>query len=84
MLKIKDRKYFLVRLLSRIYIFLILGSGGDGEEAAQKHSVFLPTGEQCGEDTTHSRARTRLTSRGRKRRRGRKKYGLADPGIWDS
>lgn len=53
-------------------------------EAAQKHSVFLSAGEQCGEDTAHSRAGTRLTSRGRKRRQGRGKYGLADPGVWDS
>lgn len=43
--------------------------------------MFLSTvGEPRGEDTTHSRSRTRLTNRGRKRKWGRKKYGAADGG----
>lgn len=56
--------------------------GRAGEEVAQKHSVFLSTvGAPRGEDTTHSRSRTHLTNR--KRKRGGKKYGAADAGVWD-
>lgn len=81
MLKIKDRKYFPVRLLSRIYIFFDPGDGRDGGEVAQKHSVFLSTvGEPRGEGTTHSRSRAHLTNGGRNRKCGGNKYGAADGG----
>lgn len=58
--------------------------GRDGEEVAQKHSVFPSTvGEPHGEATADSRARTGLSGRGRNRRPAGEMYGLAGLDTWD-
>lgn len=84
MLKIKDRKYFPVRLLSRIYIFFDPGDG-QGWTGGCLEAFDVPGDSRGarGEDTTHSRATTRLLTQGGKQEGEAKSVGrlLRAPGT---